>query len=67
MTGALEDSAVATDPPRVESAFIQVTINNQELLAFLGSGCEVDVVSETAGRRYNVPVHSEPITTIPIC
>ena len=58
MRGASNEDAAARYPPRVNSAFIRVYINGQELLALLDTGCEVDLVSEETTQRCNLPVHS---------
>ena len=58
MRGAAEKRAAFEDPPRVSSALIQVCIKGQELQALLDTGCEVDLLSEEAARKCNLPVHS---------
>ena len=56
--GATEEKAANNDPPRVNSAQIQVLINGQELRALLDTGCEVDLISEKAAQKCNLPVYS---------
>ena len=58
MRGAAGKRAAVEDPPRVSSALIQVRVNGQELQALLDTGCEVDLLSEEAARKCNLPVQS---------
>ena len=48
VTWALADSATASDPARVSTMLIQVTLDNRELLALLDTGCE-DETERKAG------------------
>ena len=57
MRGKSKDDAAAPETSRVNYAFIRACTNGQELLALLGTGCEVGLVSEETARRRNLPVH----------
>ena len=54
------DQDAVSHPPRINSALIPVSFNNQEMLALLNTRWEVDRVSDTAMRGCHLPVHSLP-------